>query len=113
MNAHAPQPRNVLTQSLAQIGGCGLFLLTLLAAIPRSVAAGDPVAGLTDLFPEEVLRLLCAAVGTKRADGSVDHVLRMPAARSLPSGAFGVAELPPCSPIIRTRSALREVLGLG
>ncbi|MGN6120682.1 MAG: lipid asymmetry maintenance ABC transporter permease subunit MlaE [Rhodanobacter sp.] len=36
MNAHAPQPRNVLTQSLAQIGGCGLFLLTLLAAIPRS-----------------------------------------------------------------------------
>ena len=36
MNAPTPRPRNVLTQSLAQIGGCGLFLLTLLAAIPRS-----------------------------------------------------------------------------
>ncbi len=28
--------RNPLLQALAQIGGCGLFLLTLLAAIPRS-----------------------------------------------------------------------------
>ena len=27
----------MVTQSLAQIGGCGLFLLTLLAAIPRSL----------------------------------------------------------------------------
>jgi phospholipid/cholesterol/gamma-HCH transport system permease protein len=36
VNAPTTRPRNVLTQSLAQIGGCGLFLLTLLAAIPRS-----------------------------------------------------------------------------
>ncbi|MBN8927026.1 MAG: hypothetical protein BGO51_04700 [Rhodospirillales bacterium 69-11] len=106
-----------MAEDFDRLGGLARIMPGLsrvnLAAIPRSVAAGDPVAGLTDLFPEEVLRLLCAAVGTKRADGSVDHVLRMPAARSLPSGAFGVAELPPCSPIIRTRSALREVLGLG
>ena len=36
MNQHAPQGNNVVTQSLTQIGNCGLFLLTLLAAIPRS-----------------------------------------------------------------------------
>jgi hypothetical protein len=36
MNPRAPQGHNVVTQSLAQIGNCGLFLLTLLAAIPRS-----------------------------------------------------------------------------
>ena len=32
----AQPSRNVVVQSLAQIGSCGLFLLTLLAAIPRS-----------------------------------------------------------------------------
>ena len=36
MNARAPQGNNVVTQSLAQIGACGLFLLTLLGAVPRS-----------------------------------------------------------------------------
>ena len=36
MNMREPQRNNVVTQSLAQIGNCGLFLLTLLAAIPRS-----------------------------------------------------------------------------
>jgi phospholipid/cholesterol/gamma-HCH transport system permease protein len=36
MSPRAPQGGNVVTQSLAQIGNCGLFLLTLLAAIPRS-----------------------------------------------------------------------------
>ncbi|HZY34634.1 MAG TPA: ABC transporter permease, partial [Rhodanobacter sp.] len=36
MNARGQQYDNVVTQSLAQIGNCGLFLLTLLAAIPRS-----------------------------------------------------------------------------
>ena len=37
MNARAPQHNNVVMQSLAQIGNCGLFLLTLLGAIPRSL----------------------------------------------------------------------------
>ena len=36
MNVREPQRNNVVTQSLAQIGACGLFLVTLLAAIPRS-----------------------------------------------------------------------------
>lgn len=36
MSARAPLRHNAVTQSLAQIGNCGLFLLTLLAAIPRS-----------------------------------------------------------------------------
>jgi len=36
MNVRAPQSNNVVIQSLTQIGNCGLFLLTLLAAIPRS-----------------------------------------------------------------------------
>ena len=36
MNVRAPHSNNVVIQSLSQIGNCGLFLLTLLAAIPRS-----------------------------------------------------------------------------
>ena len=36
MSVRPVQSSNVLTGSLAQIGNCGLFLLTLLAAIPRS-----------------------------------------------------------------------------
>ena len=36
MNVRAPQSNNVVIQSLTQIGNCGLFLLTLLVAIPRS-----------------------------------------------------------------------------
>ena len=41
MNARAPQGNNVVTQSLAQIGACGLFLLTLLG---RSRAASATCA---------------------------------------------------------------------
>ena len=41
------------------------------------------------------------------AGGASDDLDRVPGLE------VGVAELPPCSPIIRTRSALREVLGLG
>ena len=36
MSAREPLRTNVVTQSLTQIGLCGLFLLTLMAAIPRS-----------------------------------------------------------------------------
>ena len=37
MNAPRAVSSNAVLQTLAQIGACGLFLLTLLAAIPRSL----------------------------------------------------------------------------
>jgi transcriptional regulator with XRE-family HTH domain len=80
--------------------------------IQESVLARDPVAGLADLLPEQVLRLVCAQVGVARADGEMDHVLRMPASRSLPSGSFGLAELPANSPMVMTCKSLRRMLGL-
>jgi phospholipid/cholesterol/gamma-HCH transport system permease protein len=39
MNARVPSD-GVLTRSLGQIGACGLFLLTILAAVPRSLRHG-------------------------------------------------------------------------
>lgn len=81
--------------------------------IPAATEAADPTAGLAEEIPSQVLRLLCVQVGTPRADGELDHVLRMPTARSLPSGSFGLAELPPSSPIVATHAALRRMLGLG
>jgi transcriptional regulator with XRE-family HTH domain len=80
--------------------------------VQASMTVGDPIAGLTDLAPEQVLRLLCAQVGVQRADGEIDHVLRMPAYRSIPAGNFGLAELPLSSPIVQTRNKLRRALGL-
>jgi hypothetical protein len=80
--------------------------------IQESVAAGDPVAGLADLLPELVLRLVCVPVGVPRADGETDHLLRMPAYRSLHGSNFGLAELPANSPIVVTRNALRRLLRL-
>lgn len=80
--------------------------------IQTSAIAGDPIAGLVDLIPESVLRLACAHVGSPRADGELDYVLRMPPHRSLPSGSFGLAELPANSTILETRKTLRYILGL-
>jgi transcriptional regulator with XRE-family HTH domain len=80
--------------------------------IQDSILAGDPTAGLSSLVPDHVLRVVCAQVGVPRADGEIDHVMRMPAHRSLPSNSFGMAELPANSPLLLTRSSLRRVLGL-
>jgi hypothetical protein len=80
--------------------------------IQDSILAGDPTAGLSSLVPEHVLRVVCAHVGVPRADGEIDHVMRMPAHRSLPSNSFGMAELPANSPLLLTRNSLRRVLGL-
>lgn len=80
--------------------------------IQDSIMAGDPAAGLAALVPEIVLRTVCAQVGVSRVDGEIDHVLRMPAHRSLPAANFGVAELPATSPLLATRNSLRRVLGL-
>lgn len=80
--------------------------------IQDSMLAGDPTAGLSPLIPEQVLRAVCVQVGVVRADGETDHVMRMPASRSLPKSYFGVRELPASSPLLLTRDAIRRVLGL-
>lgn len=80
--------------------------------IQASILAGDPTAGLSGLVPEHILRVVCAQIGAPRADGEIDHVMRMPAHRSPPSGNSGVAELPANSPLLLTRNSLRRVLGL-
>jgi len=80
--------------------------------IPHSVGTGDAIAGLSGIIPGELLRLVCPLVGTMRADGETDFVLRMPASRSLPSGSFGRAELAATSPILAARRSLRSLLGL-
>jgi hypothetical protein len=80
--------------------------------IQDSILAGDPTAGLSQLIPEQVLRAVCLQVGVMRADGETDHVMRMPASRSLPQSHFGVRELPATAPLMMTRNAIRRVLGL-
>jgi hypothetical protein len=80
--------------------------------IQDSIVAGDPTAGLSALIPEQVLRSVCVQVGVDRADGEIDHVMRMPASRSLPQNYFGVPELPANAPLMMTRNAIRRVLGL-
>ena len=80
--------------------------------IQDSTLAGDPTAGLSPLIPEQVLRAVCVQVGVPRADGETDHVMRMPASRSLPQSNFGIGELPANAPLMATRNAIRRVLGL-
>ena len=79
--------------------------------IRDSVFAGDPMAGLVDLIPSRCFGW-CARVGTPRADDETDHVFRMPPHRSIPSGNYGLEELPANSLIVETRSMLRLLLGL-
>jgi transcriptional regulator with XRE-family HTH domain len=82
--------------------------------VQASMEADDPIAGLAKMIPEQVLRLVCAQVGITRADGEIDHVLRMPAHRALPGGNSGLAEMPwPAnSPLVATRDSLRRLLGV-
>ena len=80
--------------------------------VPHSTGVGDPAAGLGSIMPAEILRIVCPLVGVPQADGKTDHVLRMPASRSLPTGSFGWTELAATSPIMVTRRNLRCVLGL-
>jgi hypothetical protein len=102
----------------ARIGGLTGVMQRLNPVNQRNVQAsmetGDPIAGLAKMIPEQVLRLVCAQVGVTRADGEIDHVLRMPAHRALPSGNSGLAELPwpTNSPLVATRDSLRRLLGV-
>jgi hypothetical protein len=100
----------------ARAGGLAGLMQAVLAVnmpnVQQSAQAGDPMAGLADIAPESVLRLVCPRVGAPREDGEIDHVLRMPASRSLVPGDFSAAELPDTSPAIQTRNNLRRRLGL-
>lgn len=80
--------------------------------VPFSTGNGDPIAGLSNVLPAEILRVVCPLVGVTRIDGETDFVLRMPASRSLPTGSFGWTELATTSPILATRRSLRCMLGL-
>ena len=86
------------TDDYARIGGLPVVMQSLYPVnaqnIQDSILAGDPIAGLSPLVPEQVLRAVCMQVGVPRADGDFDHVMRMPASRSLPQSYFGLPELP-------------------
>jgi hypothetical protein len=104
------------TSDYTRVGGLSGVMQALYPVnaqnIQDSILAGDPTAGLSPLIPEQVLRAVCVQVGVARADGETDHVMRMPASRSLPQSHFGVRELPASAPLIMTRNAIRRVLGL-
>jgi hypothetical protein len=104
------------TRDYTRIGGLPGVMQALYPVnaqnIQDSIVAGDPAAGLSALMPEQVLRAVCVQVGVERADGEVDHVMRVPASRSLPQSHFGVPELPASAPLMLTRNAIRRVLGL-
>ncbi len=80
--------------------------------VPTSVAANDPVAGLADLVPDIIPRLVSVHIGTPRADGETDFVMRMPRHRSPAQFRFSADELPPGSPVRMTWRGLRRVFGL-
>ncbi len=80
--------------------------------VPTSVAANDPVAGLADLVPDSVLRLVSVLIGTPRPDGETDFVMRMPRHRSPAQFRFSADELPPGSPVLLTWRGLRQVFNL-
>ncbi len=104
------------TDDYARIGGLPVVMQSLYPVnaqnIQDSILAGDPIAGLSPLVPEQVLRAVCMQVGVPRADGDFDHVMRMPASRSLPQSYFGLPELPASSPLAMTRNCFRRILGL-
>lgn len=104
------------TKDYTQIGGLPGVMRALYPVnaqnMQDSIMAGDPAAGLSALVPEQVLRAVCVQVGVQRADGEVDHVMRVPASRSLPQSHFGVPELAASAPLMLTRNAIRRVLGL-
>jgi len=104
------------TNDYTRIGGLSGVMQLLYGInaqnIQDSIEAGDPTAGLSACMPEQVLRAVCPQVGVPRPDGEIDHVMRMPASRSLPQSYFGVAELPASSPLTVTRNCFRRILGL-
>jgi transcriptional regulator with XRE-family HTH domain len=104
------------TEDYARIGGLSGVMQSLYPVNARniqdSIQAASPIAGLSARIPEHVLRAVCVQVGVPRADGEFDHVMRIPASRSLPQSYFGLSELAANSPLIITRNCFRRILGL-
>jgi transcriptional regulator with XRE-family HTH domain len=98
-------------QTYARLGGADGVRATLAAAnVERAAVTGDPFAPLLDLAPVPVLELLMPRIGTPRADGGLDHMMRAPAARSMAAlMATGQDEVVAA---MRVRAALRGLFGL-
>jgi transcriptional regulator with XRE-family HTH domain len=73
---------------------------------------GDPFAVVRELAPVEILQALCPAVGVAREDGSVDHLLRAPAARSRGMGRMTLNSVAANAPLRAVRANLRRALAL-
>jgi transcriptional regulator with XRE-family HTH domain len=81
-------------------------------AIAEAKRSGDPFAVMSDLAPVDVLRTVCPLVGVRRDEGEADHVLRMPAARSLAAGTMSLEGAPADAPMRTIPVNLRRALGL-
>jgi transcriptional regulator with XRE-family HTH domain len=71
----------------------------------------DAFAVMSDLAPVDILKVICPVVGTSR-DGGIDHVLRVPAARSLAAGSLDLEGAPADAPMRTIPANLRRALGL-
>lgn len=78
----------------------------------QAARTGDPFAATQELASMEILRSLCPLVGHARADGGIDHVLRMPPKRSLATGKLAMSNLPAAAPLRMVPANLRRALGL-
>ncbi len=74
---------------------------------------GDLWAFWRGLMPDKVRDALRVQVGVPRGDGELDHLLRMPASRSLAMMDMGFAALPVDAPERVTTAMLRRLLGIG
>jgi transcriptional regulator with XRE-family HTH domain len=81
--------------------------------IEREAArTGNAFAGMREIVSSDILQSLCLAVGTPRADGQTDHLMRIPPKRSLAIGKLAMSNLPASAPLRIVPANLRRVLGL-
>jgi hypothetical protein len=78
----------------------------------EAARTGDPLALPQQFAPRDVLGRLFARVGTTRADGGIDHLLRVASDRSLAAGKHAMNNLPADSPIRAIPENLRRALGV-
>jgi transcriptional regulator with XRE-family HTH domain len=98
---------------MAQLRGLMSRVAEANADIEREAArTGDPFAGMQHLASSDILQSLCPIVGTSRADGQTDHVMRIPAKRSLATGKLAMNNLPAGAPMRMVQANLRRALGL-
>ena len=78
----------------------------------EALSTGDPIAAMRHLAPPDIMGSIWPAVGTPRADGQTDHILRWPATRSFAAGPRLLESLHPEAPQRIVRGNLRRALGL-